>query len=568
MRFSFSRIVGALAILLTLAGPSWAQQRIDQIGAAAAMSASDIIPDCQGCNNATPMVGLTPAQLITYLNTNLSLNASITTAGSFSVARLGTGAASHAVIVDVAGVSTWKVVPDCTDTGGNHLNYTQSSDAFSCGTSGGGAGSISVSGGGNTTTGVTTVAFGNGFVATPNGANTTSTVNLTVTDSTKSGDYQVAAGDMANALNLTGTHTLTAPAASSTIFAPGMGLTIAKMDAGTWTFTNSTGLTYNGPSTFPRGTQGSLIANADGTHLDWFGSAPDGTTIVLSSGQLTAAGASATSITPGTTTIVGATAPCLIENSTSTTMACAAVGTGVLTAAAINVNTNGGLLTASTAAIAANAIVTGAGSGTALTGTTPGTGVLTALGVNVGSAGALVTNGGALGTPSSGTLTSATGLPAAGVVAGALANGMTATTQSAASNDTKVATDAYVDAKTQKASIGWIATVNPNNAGVMIFPAASTLISVVGNPEVATGSAATVKVMIAASATACSAGTDVTSSGTRTIDANGTAATNQTLTLANTAVASGSRLCLQTTGTTSWTGGTGIGTITVTYTTP
>lgn len=40
-----------------------------------------------------------------------------------------------------------------------------------------------------------------------------------------------------------------------------------------------------------------------------------------------------------------------------------------------------------------------------------GTGALTALGVNVGSAGAFVVNGGALGTPSSGTLTSATGLP-------------------------------------------------------------------------------------------------------------------------------------------------------------
>lgn len=40
-----------------------------------------------------------------------------------------------------------------------------------------------------------------------------------------------------------------------------------------------------------------------------------------------------------------------------------------------------------------------------------GTGVATALGVNVGSAGAFVVNGGALGTPSSGTLTNATGLP-------------------------------------------------------------------------------------------------------------------------------------------------------------
>lgn len=50
--------------------------------------------------------------------------------------------------------------------------------------------------------------------------------------------------------------------------------------------------------------------------------------------------------------------------------------------------------------------------------TSLGTGVATALGVNVGSAGAFVVNGGALGTPSSGTLTSATGLPISTGVSG------------------------------------------------------------------------------------------------------------------------------------------------------
>ena len=55
---------------------------------------------------------------------------------------------------------------------------------------------------------------------------------------------------------------------------------------------------------------------------------------------------------------------------------------------------------------------------TALATTTPGTNVATALGVNVGSAGSVVVNGGALGTPSSGTLTNATGLPISSGVSG------------------------------------------------------------------------------------------------------------------------------------------------------
>jgi len=44
-----------------------------------------------------------------------------------------------------------------------------------------------------------------------------------------------------------------------------------------------------------------------------------------------------------------------------------------------------------------------------------GTSVATALAVNVGTAGAFIVNGGALGTPSSGTLTNCTGLPVAGI---------------------------------------------------------------------------------------------------------------------------------------------------------
>jgi hypothetical protein len=225
----------------------------------------------------------------------------------------------------------------------------------------GGGGSISVSGGGNTTTGVTTVAFGNGFVATPNGANTTSTVNLTVADVTKSADYQVAAGDMANALSLTGAHTLTLPAVSSTIFQPGMEVFVFNNGSGNWTVTNSTGLTYAGPTTLPPGSQGNFIANNDAATLDYAGSIGVAATTHQFVTSITAAGPQKAQ-------------PACADLSDSTAACSTALGTGVATA----------------------------------------------LGVNVGSAGAFVPFNGALGTPSSGTATNLTGLPLSTGVTGNL----------------------------------------------------------------------------------------------------------------------------------------------------
>ena len=64
---------------------------------------------------------------------------------------------------------------------------------------------------------------------------------------------------------------------------------------------------------------------------------------------------------------------------------------------------------ATSAALTASALVVGGGAGAAPATTTTGTGVVTALGVNTGTAGAFVINGGALGTPSSGTVTNLTG---------------------------------------------------------------------------------------------------------------------------------------------------------------
>jgi len=82
----------------------------------------------------------------------------------------------------------------------------------------------------------------------------------------------------------------------------------------------------------------------------------------------------------------------------------------------LTAGTSGGILAytatgtlASSALLAANALMIGGGAGVAPSTTTTGTGVVTALGVNTGTAGAFVVNGGALGTPSSGTVTNLTG---------------------------------------------------------------------------------------------------------------------------------------------------------------
>lgn len=82
---------------------------------------------------------------------------------------------------------------------------------------------------------------------------------------------------------------------------------------------------------------------------------------VNAKGLITAAAngtASAASVTPGTTTVIGATAPCLLENSASTTLACAPVGSNVLGAAANALSAAGGIST--TVASGTSALGTGA----------------------------------------------------------------------------------------------------------------------------------------------------------------------------------------------------------------
>jgi hypothetical protein len=95
--------------------------------------------------------------------------------------------------------------------------------------------------------------------------------------------------------------------------------------------------------------------------------------------------------------------------------------TGAVTFATVNSNvgTWGGATFCAAITVNAKGLVTGAAQSActpAITNVTGlGTGVATALGTNVGTAGSVVTNGGALGTPSSGSAANLTGLPISGI---------------------------------------------------------------------------------------------------------------------------------------------------------
>lgn len=120
-------------------------------------------------------------------------------------------------------------------------------------------------------------------------------------------------------------------------------------------------------------------------------------------------------------------------------------------------------------------------------------------------------------------------------------------------------------AASQRVAIGWDPTIDPNENVIATIDQASTVSSIVGTVVAAVGATATLSVFKAPSGTACSGGT-VLHSGS--FNANGTANTNQTLTLTTTALTAGDRLCVTTSNGSNWTAGLGMGGVTVRLTTP
>lgn len=68
-------------------------------------------------------------------DTTMSSGACVTVVAKINGTSVPTNAAADQVLQSTASATgAWKTVPDCTDSTGNHLNYTQSTHTWSCGT--------------------------------------------------------------------------------------------------------------------------------------------------------------------------------------------------------------------------------------------------------------------------------------------------------------------------------------------------------------------------------------------------------------------------------------------------
>lgn len=99
------------------------------LGASQTLSCADLSDAGSGCTGTTSSGGT-----VSSVATGFGLTGgTITTSGTVSM--VAPGADDQVYVSDSTSAATWRTLPSCPDSGGNHFNYTASTNSFSCGTS-------------------------------------------------------------------------------------------------------------------------------------------------------------------------------------------------------------------------------------------------------------------------------------------------------------------------------------------------------------------------------------------------------------------------------------------------
>ncbi|HME01059.1 MAG TPA: hypothetical protein VKM93_27575 [Terriglobia bacterium] len=164
---------------------------------------------------------------------------SVAVNGAANAAIAGVALGAHQTLIGALSANpSAKTIPDCQDSGGNHLNYTQSTDVFSCGTTSSGGGGASV------------------------------TVNA------QTGNYTAASTDCGNAIDFTisSNATLTLPQAGTSSMNAGCAITVSNKKSGGILTVATTASTIGGVVHKFIGLGGQAKLISDGANWSYFGS--------------------------------------------------------------------------------------------------------------------------------------------------------------------------------------------------------------------------------------------------------------------------------------------------------